>query len=159
MARKNTSGKKIQFLDAYEEDEDGFSEGDVKTDIVFASFSFAPKPDEQTAAAVQAVSASIIPAAAPIAPDAAAHAKAFMFSETFPKAVGLTDSIKNKTAANTATPSVDGETHTVNRFYKIRYSTAKMLNEIKASHPDVNVYMNSIVDEAIRHYYSFVFKK
>ncbi|MDF2674930.1 MAG: hypothetical protein K0R09_3198 [Clostridiales bacterium] len=159
MARKNTSGKKIQYLDAYEEDEDGFTEGDVKTDKVLASFSFVPKPDEQTAATVQAIPASIIPAAAPVASDAEAHAKAFMFSETFPKANGLTDNRKNKTAANTATPPVDSEPHTVNRFYKLRYSTAKMLNEIKASHPDVNVYMNSIVDEAIRHYYSFVFKK
>jgi hypothetical protein len=120
MARKNTFSKKIQYLDACEEDEDGFSEGEVKTDKVFASFSFATQPAEQTAAGVQAVPFSIIPAAA---------------------------------------PPVDGEAHTVNRFYKIRYSTAKMLNEIKASHPDVNVYMNSIVDEAIRHYYSFVFKK
>jgi hypothetical protein len=98
MARKNTFSKKIEFLDAQEEDDNGFIEGDVKTGKVFASFNFAPQP-------------------------------------------------------------ADGESHTVNRFYKIRYSTAKMLNEIKASHPDVNVYMNSIVDEAIRHYHSFIFNK
>jgi hypothetical protein len=34
-----------------------------------------------------------------------------------------------------------------------------MLNEIKAYHPDVNVYMNTLVDEAIRYYYPFGFKK
>lgn len=36
-----------------------------------------------------------------------------------------------------------------------------MLNEIKASHPNVNVnvYMNTIVDEAIRYYYGGLFEE
>lgn len=70
----------------------------------------------------------------------------------------LEDNRKTKTATVVATPSVEGEAYTIGRFYKLRYSTAKMLNEIKAAHPDVNVYMNTIVDEAIRYYYSFLFK-
>jgi hypothetical protein len=61
-------------------------------------------------------------------------------------------------APNTATPGVEGEAYTIGRYYKLRYSTAKMLNEIKASNPDVNVYMNTLVDEAIRYYYSYGFK-
>lgn len=64
---------------------------------------------------------------------------------------------KNKTTVET--PKINGESYSVNRYYKLRYSTAKMLNEIKAAHEDVNVYMNTIVDEAIRHYYSFLFSK
>jgi hypothetical protein len=56
---------------------------------------------------------------------------------------------KFKAEAKIATAPIDGEA----------YSTAKMLNEIKASHPDVNVYMNTIVDEAIKYYYCFGFKK
>lgn len=71
----------------------------------------------------------------------------------------IEDNRKLKTEANVSTPPVDGETYTISRFYKLRYSTAKMLNEIKAAHPDVNVYMNTIVDEAIRHYYSYIFEK
>lgn len=70
----------------------------------------------------------------------------------------LTDNRKVKTEASVCTPSVEGESYTIGRYYKLRYSTAKMLNEIKAAHPDVNVYMNTIVDEAIRYYYSSIIK-
>lgn len=62
-------------------------------------------------------------------------------------------------APEPAAPSTECEAYTIGRYYKLRYSTAKMLNEIKASHHDVNVYMNTIVDEAIRYYCSFCFKK
>jgi hypothetical protein len=148
LARKNTISKKIELLDAQEEDDNGFIEGDVKVGKIFASFNFAPQTGEPTAASIQVAPALTSPVASPATP---APAKSFMFNTASPKSDGL--------VANTNTPPVDCEAHTVNRFYKIRYSTAKMLNEIKASHPDVNVYMNSIVDEAIRHYYSFVFKK
>lgn len=71
----------------------------------------------------------------------------------------LEDNRKTKKAANTATLPIDNEPYSISRFYKLRYSTAKMLNEIKANHPDVNVYMNTIVDEAIRYYYSYTFEK
>jgi hypothetical protein len=33
-----------------------------------------------------------------------------------------------------------------------------MLKEIKASPPAVNVFMSTIVDEAVRYYYSFGYK-
>ncbi|PRR79864.1 hypothetical protein [Clostridium vincentii] len=54
------------------------------------------------------------------------------------------------------TPPIDGEYFNVKRGYSLRKSTAVMLNELKASHPDINVYMNSIADAAIRHYYNFI---
>jgi hypothetical protein len=53
----------------------------------------------------------------------------------------------------------DGEPLDIQRSYKIRNSTARMLNEIKAVHPDVNVYMNTIVDAAIRNYYDYIFNR
>jgi hypothetical protein len=87
----------------------------------------------------------------PVAP------KAFEFSPGKASAESLIDTRKTKTEGNVATPSVDGEAYTVGRYYKLRYSTAKMLNEIKAGHKDVNVYMNSIVDESIRWYYGWLF--
>ena len=66
------------------------------------------------------------------------------------------DNRKGKLCANGITPPVDGEVFDINRTYKLRRSTAKMLNELKAAHPNVNVYMNTIVDSAIRHYYKHV---
>lgn len=55
------------------------------------------------------------------------------------------------------TNSVSNEAFDIKRTYKIRESTAKMLNEIKEVHLDINVYMNTIVDAAIRHYHDFIF--
>lgn len=69
---------------------------------------------------------------------------------------GIVDNIKTKSEANVATDFVYGEAYSISLFYKLRYSTAKMLNEIKASHSNVNVYMNTIVYEAIRYCYPFV---
>lgn len=71
----------------------------------------------------------------------------------------FTDNRKIKTEAPGITPPIDGEFFDTQRCYKIRNSTARMLNEIKAVHPNVNVYMNTIVDAAIRNYYDFIFNK
>jgi hypothetical protein len=54
-----------------------------------------------------------------------------------------------------ATPAVAGEDLTLVRSYKLRPSTTKKLNELK----DVNVYLNTIVDEAISYYYEHVFSR
>lgn len=61
--------------------------------------------------------------------------------------------------ATETTPPIEDEPLNVPRSYKIRNSTARMLNEIKAAHPDVNVYMNTIVDTALRNYYDFFFSE
>lgn len=86
-----------------------------------------------------------------------ASPKGFEFNSGKATTSSLIDTRKTKTEGNVATPTVDGEAFSVGRYYKLRYSTAKMLNEIKAGHKDVNVYMNSIVDEAIRWYYRHLF--
>jgi hypothetical protein len=64
-----------------------------------------------------------------------------------------------KTSANGVTPPVDGEFFTIKRTYTLRKSTVKMLNHIKALDDDVNVYMNTLVDEAIRYYYDHILSK
>ncbi|GKU27260.1 hypothetical protein CFOLD11_40870 [Clostridium folliculivorans] len=64
-----------------------------------------------------------------------------------------------KTLANGVTPPVDGEFFTIKRTYTLRKSTVKMLNHIKALDDDINVYMNTLVDEAIRHYYGYILNK
>jgi hypothetical protein len=56
-----------------------------------------------------------------------------------------------------ATPPKDGETFTLSRCYKFRPSTLRKLNELKAQHSDVNVYLNTIIDEAILHYHEHIF--
>lgn len=121
-----------------EEDDIGFIDGDIDTNGALAVFNFATQP--------------------PV-PVASATSHIFNFNSSTITKNSLIDNIKIKTEPNNITPKIEGEAYTVGRYYKLRYSTAKMLNEIKASHPDVNVYMNILVDEAIRHYYSFCFKK
>lgn len=137
MAR-NRNNKAVEVLDNFEEVSDGFAEGEVQLGNVLSSFNFLSEPEVH------------------VAPTST---KAFEFNFTKPPAETLTDTRKIKTEANIATPAVDGEIYSIGRYYKLRYSTAKMLNEIKAAHSDVNVYMNTIVDDAIRHYYDCLFKK
>lgn len=54
------------------------------------------------------------------------------------------------------TPPVDGEVFDMVRCYTLRRSTVRMLSKIKVIHQDDNVYLNTIVDEAIRHYYEYL---
>jgi hypothetical protein len=140
MANKDKLDPLVECLDFYDEEEGGFIEGNALSENVLSSFSFTSEPE-------------------PTSPEASNAVKAFEFNVSSPAAETLIDNRKFKTEANTATPAIEGEAYTISRFYKLRYSTAKMLNEIKAAHDDVNVYMNTIVDEAIRYYYSFLFEK
>jgi hypothetical protein len=57
------------------------------------------------------------------------------------------------------TPAVDGEKFEVSRTFLFRRSTVRILNRLKAEHEDENVYLSSIVDEAVMWYYGFVFGK
>lgn len=54
------------------------------------------------------------------------------------------------------TPPIDGEHFTLKRGYQLRPSTLRKLNELKSKHPDVNVYLNTILDAAILHYYEYI---
>lgn len=54
------------------------------------------------------------------------------------------------------TPPIDGESFDIKRSYQFRESTLRMLNELKNNHPDINVYLNTIVDAAIRNYYDYI---
>jgi hypothetical protein len=65
----------------------------------------------------------------------------------------LVDNRKLQTQPNVITPPVDGEYFEVNRTFKLRRSTIRMLNRLKAEHEDENTYLSSIVDDGIRHYF------
>ncbi|MGL5381168.1 hypothetical protein [Clostridium sp.] len=59
-----------------------------------------------------------------------------------------------KEKLNGITPPINGEEFTIVRGYKLRPSTLRKLLEIKAKHTDVNIYLNTILDEIINYYYS-----
>ncbi len=61
-----------------------------------------------------------------------------------------------KSNPNGRTPSVDGEIFDMVRTYTLRRSTVRILSKIKVIHEDDNVYLNTIVDEAICYYYEYL---
>ena len=61
-----------------------------------------------------------------------------------------------KANPNGKTPPVDGEAFDMVRSYTLRRSTVRILSKIKVIHSDDNVYLNTIVDEAIRYYYEYL---
>lgn len=73
----------------------------------------------------------------------------------------LTETLNYFTESNAkgVTPPINGEYFTLKRGYKMRPSTVRKLNEIKAAHNNVNIYMNSIVDDAINYYYNHFFSQ
>ena len=61
-----------------------------------------------------------------------------------------------KANPNGRTPAIDGEAFDMVRSYTLRRSTIRILSKIKVIHSDDNVYLNTIVDEAIRYYYEYL---
>lgn len=68
----------------------------------------------------------------------------------------LTDNRVNTGSARGITPEIDGEKLSIKRSYQYRESTLRKLNILKANHPDVNVYLNTIIDASINHYYDYI---
>ncbi|GKX68998.1 hypothetical protein [Inconstantimicrobium mannanitabidum] len=68
----------------------------------------------------------------------------------------LADNRANTGSARGLTPEIEGERLCIKRSYQYRESTLRKLNELKAVHPDVNVYLNTIIDAAINHYYDYI---
>jgi hypothetical protein len=109
--------------------DDGFIEGDFKTGQTIASFSFGATSSAPT------------------------------ISIPKPADILIPEEQLYKINPRGITPPIDGEHFTLKRGYQLRPSTLRKLNELKAKHPDVNVYLNTILDAAIEHYYSFVIKE
>jgi hypothetical protein len=129
-----TKPKNIEVLDIDEDDEDSFTDGAIDIGKPIMTFSFAPTSQ------VQAL------ASAAYKPEVSSRNTSTGKMSFLPLQRG-------------ATPAVDGEDFTLVRSYKLRPSTMKKLNEIKAKHQDVNVYLNTIVDEAISFYYDHLFSR
>lgn len=137
--RKNSTSN-VENLDMYVAEDEGFIEGDVSFGKSIASFSFGTVSDEP------------------------------VNNEQHVKTREQPYSMSNKSAANKMTgiqfystnpkgqtPPIDGESFTIKRGYQFRKSTLKKLNELKANHPDINVYLNTIIDQAISYYYDYIF--
>jgi hypothetical protein len=134
-SRRNNST--VEILDAYELEEDGFIEGDLNIGKTIASFNFganANVTDNVKAAEQHFVKEKAGDIFKP-------------YAQTY------------KASPRGLTPPIDGEQFTIKRCYQFRPSTVRKLNEIKAKHPDVNVYLNTILDEAILNYYNHIFKE
>lgn len=135
--RKKNLKDDVESLDAIDIDDDGFIEGDVDFGKPIVSFNFASninKIDEVAAVNPQTISTN-------------ADTVSNSTDETI------------KTLSRGQTPPIDGEQFSMKRCYQFRPSTLKKLNELKANHCDVNVYLSTLVDAAIMHYYSYIFKE
>jgi hypothetical protein len=64
-----------------------------------------------------------------------------------------------RSQANGVTPPIEGEYFLTKRGFLFRKSTLRKLNELKAIHPNEAVYLSSIVDKALCHYYEYIFKE
>ena len=71
----------------------------------------------------------------------------------------LLDNRTLKSQPNGITPPIDGEYFTIKRGFAFRRSTIRLLNELKAAHPDENVHLSTIVDKALSHYHKYIFEE
>lgn len=145
--RRRKIDSSVESLDTYELEEDGFIEGDLNIGNSIASFNFGMSEALQSNK-VSLVTPTVLNENNNL--DRAmenASAKNPQVNQFFiPNAKGVT-------------PSIDGESFSIKRGYQLRPSTLRKLNELKSKHPDVNVYLNTILDEAILYYYNYIFKE
>lgn len=145
--KKGSSKVLIESLDSdYEDMEDcePAEEIDLKNFSVISSFSFGREPISLEMSADKQLSSSAV-----------MNAAACNQRPGFSKQAGINT---QSTQAYGATPPIDGECFELKRTFVFRRSTLRLLNKIKAEHPDENVYLSTIVDAALRHYYECVFK-
>lgn len=135
-SRKKSCSIDIEDLSFDDPSEDGFIEGDIDFGNAVATFSFAMDSgpgNNEAATDKQPVLISLCEGS-------------------------LTTPEPYKGNSPGVTPPIDGEYFTLKRGYQLRPSTVRKLNELKARHPDVNVYLNTILDAAILHYYDYIVK-
>jgi hypothetical protein len=134
----------VEDLSCMEEYEEAGS-GDLPSGAVVASFSF-----HDDAEAENKVTA---PAPLPVQPPA--------LPAQFPDHLqaAITDNRTLRSEPNGITPPIDGEYFSLRRTFAFRPSTVRLLNELKTLDPDINVYLSTIVDKALWHYYKHCINK
>jgi hypothetical protein len=128
----------VESLDACDFEEEGFMDGDVVIGNAIETFNFG-----MSANLLSNEEANKLPAATNFIKDTNTTPASNPF---IPNARGFT-------------PPIDGEAFTLKRGYQLRPSTLRKLNELKTKHPDVNVYLNTVLDAAIFHYYNYIFNE
>jgi hypothetical protein len=53
-------------------------------------------------------------------------------------------------------PTIEDESFSIKRGYQFKPSAIRKLYELKTLHPNVDVYLNIILDEAIQHFYNYI---
>jgi hypothetical protein len=119
----------FESSDACEAEDEGFIEGELNIGKAIATFNFGGSIEKPKPVLAK-------PAASPLTPGV------HLFNPA-QKGTGLT-------------PTIDGEAFSIKRGYQFRPSTLRKLFELKSKHPDVNTYLNTILDEAINHYYNYI---
>ncbi|MCS6131101.1 hypothetical protein DWV13_05505 [Clostridium botulinum] len=66
--------------------------------------------------------------------------------------------IKPNSSPKGLTTPIDGELFNIKRSYQFRSSTLRKLLELKSKDPDINIYLNQIIDKAICFYYDHITK-
>jgi hypothetical protein len=132
---KKNNHNRVESLDSFDSDEDGFLEGSYKVGKAIASFNFGKVQEEQSSKSTVLSSPTT----------------------NKPQANQAPSNFRFRSSQKSVTPAVDGEPYTIKRCYQFRPSTIRKLNELKASHSDFNVYLNTVIDEAISYYYDHVF--
>jgi len=124
-----------------------FSEGELKLEgTLLKSFSF-DSEEEPIEQSISSPSALITP------PSNSTSNKSTFDSDNNKE---ISDHRTLKANPNGRTPSIDGEAFDMVRSYTLRRSTIRILSKIKVIHSDDNIYLNTIVDEAIRYYYEYL---
>jgi hypothetical protein len=134
---KKNSDSDVESLDSYDFEDEGFLDGDVEIEDAIATFSFGSSDNLSTNKVITAT-----PVIAPPQNDAVESKENFYIPN-----------------ARCFTPSIDGEAFSVKRGYQLRPSTLIKLHELKNKHPDANVYLNTILDAAILHFYNYIFNE
>gem|GEM_PF-1185803 len=163
MSQRKKFGSTVESLDMCEDEAIGFVEGDVDFGKAIASFSFGnineassktlKEPVLNAPAVTTAYCASTPSTPAVTAVNKQGTASIMFNSSNSAAAPGRSPS---KSPRIGSTPMIDGESFSIKRGYQLRPSTLRKLHELRALHPDINAYINTIIDEAINHYYNYV---
>lgn len=163
MSSRKKLSSTVESLDMCEDEDIGFFEGDVDFGTAIASFNFGNVKETSSKALTEPIlNAPAVPTvvctSAPCTPAESAANKqgttSIMLNSSNSPAVQR--SSPSKTLGIGSTPMIDGEAFSIKRGYQFRPSTIRKLHELRALHPDINAYINTIIDEAITHYYNYV---
>ncbi|OOM73888.1 hypothetical protein [Clostridium sp. BL-8] len=168
--RKQIEPPKNDFAPDESEEIIGFSSEPIAAGTCISSFSFDDEADSLDI--IDTVKNSSVPNNTTACSSADANNKSVSIAETQISKNNITAKNSTKTfdiyndkfpsdnrktpVANGIAPPIDGEFLDIKRTYMLRASTVRKINELKSIHPDLNIYVSTIVDLAIAYYYNYI---